>query len=82
MLFHLQKALEHCNSPDRDAQFKHIAARTAEFMARRQPVVSVDTKKKELVGNFKNAGRDYRPTGNPVKVEEHDFATEDGRATP
>ena len=77
-----KKALEHCNSPDRDAQFKHISARTAEFMARRQPVISVDTKKKELVGNFKNAGRDYRPTGNPVKVEEHDFATEDGRATP
>ena len=77
-----KKALEHCNSPDRDAQFKHIAARTAEFMGRRQPVIAVDTKKKELVGNFKNAGRDYRPTGEPVKVEEHDFATEDGRATP
>ena len=77
-----KKALEHCNSPDRDAQFRHIAARTAEFMARCQPVVSVDTKKKELVGNFKNAGRDYRPTGEPVMVEEHDFATEDGRATP
>lgn len=77
-----KKALEHCNSPDRDAQFRHIAAMTAEFVARCQPVISVDTKKKELVGNFKNAGRDYRPSGEPVMVEEHDFATEDGKATP
>ena len=77
-----KKALEHCHSPDRDAQFRHIAAKTAEFKARRLPVVSVDTKKKELVGNFKNAGRDYRPSGEPIMVEEHDFATEIGRATP
>lgn len=77
-----KKALEHCNSPDRDAQFKHIASKSAEFIAKGCPVISVDTKKKELIGNFKNAGRDYRPTGEPIKVEEHDFATEDGRATP
>ena len=77
-----KKALEHCNSPDRDAQFKFIAATTARFQSANQPVISVDTKKKELVGNFRNAGRDYRPVGKPNLVEEHDFATEDGRATP
>ena len=77
-----KKALEHCNSPDRDAQFKFIAATTEAFRLRKWPVISVDTKKKELVGNFRNAGRDYRPRGDPHIVEEHDFATEDGRATP
>lgn len=77
-----KKALEHCNSPDRDAQFRHIAAQTAAFRERGLPVISVDTKKKELVGNFRNAGRDYRPKGDPRLVEMHDFVTEDGRATP
>ena len=77
-----KKALEHCNSPDRDAQFGFIAKTIDEFRANWQPVISVDTKKKELVGNFRNAGRDYRPIGTPHLVEEHDFATDDGRATP
>ena len=77
-----KKALEHCNSPDRDAQFGFIAKTIDEFRANGQPVISVDTKKKELVGNFRNAGRDYRPIGTPHLVEEHDFATDDGRATP
>ena len=77
-----KKALEHCNSPDRDAQFRFIASTVEQFQARGQPVISVDTKKKELVGNFRNAGRDYRPIGKPLIMEEHDFATEDGRATP
>ena len=77
-----KKALEHCNSPDRDEQFKFIARTIDEFRADGQPVISVDTKKKELVGNFRNSGRGYRPIGKPYLVEEHDFATEDGRATP
>ena len=77
-----KKALEHCKSPDRDAQFRFIASMVEQFQTRGQPVISVDTKKKELVGNFRNAGRDYRPIGKPLIVQEHDFATEDGRATP
>ena len=77
-----KKSHERGQSPDRDAQFKYIAATTAEFQLKGQPVISIDTKKKELVGNFKNAGRDYHPKGSPPEVEGHDFMTEDGRATP
>ncbi len=59
--------------PDRDAQFRHIAAQVRQFQAAGQPVISVDTKKKELVGDFKNAGRTWRPTGQPETVRVHDF---------
>jgi hypothetical protein len=58
---------------DRDAQFQYINARAASFLKDGQPVVSVDTKKKELVGNFKNAGREWRPQDSPEDVNVHDF---------
>ena len=69
----LQKAREGSAHPDRNAQFEHIAATAARFLRRHQPVISVDTKKKELVGDFKNAGRDWQPTGTPERVRVHDF---------
>jgi hypothetical protein len=59
---------------DRDAQFEHINAQVLAFQAEGQPVISVDTKKKELVGSHKNAGTDYRPAGKPLRVSTHDFA--------
>ena len=58
---------------DRDAQFQYINARAASFLKDGRPVVSVDTKKKELVGNFKNAGREWRPQDSPEDVNIHDF---------
>ena len=58
---------------DRDAQFQHINGRAAFFLKDGQPVVSVDTKKKELVGNFKNSGREWRPLDSPENVNIHDF---------
>ena len=68
---------------DRDAQFLHINKSVAEAMAANQPVISVDTKKKELVGNFKNNGREWRPKGNPEEVRVHDFLIKElGRAVP
>ena len=69
----LQKAREGTAHPDRNAQFEHINATAAAFMQRQQPVISVDTKKKELVGDFKNAGREWQPTGTPERVRVHDF---------
>jgi len=68
-----RKADEGSKHPDRDAQFEHINARVVAAQARHQPVISVDTKKKELIGNFKNGGTDYRPKGNPQRVNVHDF---------
>jgi len=68
-----QKTQEGKQHPDRDAQFAYIARRVRSFQARRQPVISVDTKKKELVGNFKNAGREWLPQGRPSLVKVHDF---------
>ena len=59
--------------PDRDGQFKHINKMVDEFQKNGQPVISVDTKKKELVGNYENNGQEWRPKGNPVKVNVHDF---------
>ena len=67
-------------SVDRDEQFKFINAKSKEFIGKQKPVISVDTKKKELIGNYKNNGAEYRPKGNPVKVNDHDFGTE--RAAP
>ena len=69
-----RKALEGTNHPDRDAQFAHINAEVVAFEKDGQPVISVDTKKKELVGNFKNAGTDWRAMGQPQRVNVHDFA--------
>jgi transposase len=78
-----RKTLEGTSHPDRDAQFHHISNKTREFQAARQPVISVDTKKKELVGDFKNNGRELRPRGNPEKVRAHDFVIPElGRAAP
>ena len=68
-----RKTLEGKQHTDRDAQFNHINRRVRAFQRRRQPVVSVDTKKKELVGPFENAGREWRPRGHPEPVRVHDF---------
>lgn len=78
-----RKAQEGRGHPDRDAQFRHINRTVRAFQHQRQPVISVDTKKKELVGNFKNAGREWRPKGSPERVKVHDFIIkENGKAIP
>jgi len=78
-----RKTLEGTSHPDRDAQFAHINEEVHAFQRRAQPVISVDTKKKELVGNFKNAGQEWRRSGSPRKVRGHDFEDEDlGKAIP
>ena len=77
------KAREGTDHPDRDAQFHHINGQVAAFTAAGQPVISVDTKKKELVGDFRNAGREWRPKGSPERVRVHDFADKElGKAIP
>ena len=76
------KTLEGARHPDRNAQFEYINTRVRQFLRRRHPVISVDTKKKELVGPFKNGGREWRPQGQPEKVRVHDFVTPQGRAIP
>jgi transposase len=68
-----RKTREGANHPDRDAQFEHINAQIKAFQAEGEPTISVDTKKKELVGDFKNAGRELRPKGDPEPVRVHDF---------
>jgi transposase len=68
-----RKTLEGSSHPDRNAQFEHIHAQVKQFQGRGDPVISVDTKKKELVGNFKQAGREWRPEGQPESVKVHDF---------
>ena len=68
-----RKADEGSKHPDRNAQFEYINAKVIAAQAQQQPVISVDTKKKELVGNFKNGGTDYRPKGDPRRVNVHDF---------
>ena len=70
---HNRKADEGSKHPDRDAQFAHINTKVVAAQAKRQPVISVDTKKKELVGNYRNGGCDYRPKGDPRRVNVHDF---------
>lgn len=78
-----RKTREGEDHPDRDAQFKHINSRCTAFMKASQPVISVDTKKKELIGDFKNAGREWQPKGQPEKVRTHDFIDETlGKAIP
>jgi hypothetical protein len=78
-----RKTLEGGEHADRDAQFRYIHARVLEFQASGDPVISVDTKKKELVGPFKNGGREWRPQGQPEKVRVHDFKIDElGRVSP
>ncbi|WP_406448837.1 ISAzo13 family transposase [Streptomyces sp. NBC_01622] len=67
------KTLEGAQHPDRDAQFRYINDQAKNHQSDEEPVVSVDTKKKEAVGEFKNAGRQWRPAGEPVRVDVHDF---------
>jgi hypothetical protein len=77
------KVIEGNQSPDRNAQFEHINATVTKALQANQPVISVDTKKKELVGAYKNAGQEWRPSGEPVKVKVHDFIDPElGRANP
>jgi transposase len=78
-----QKTLEGSSHPDRDAQFEHIDRQAREYIATSDPVISVDTKKKELVGEFKNGGREWHPRGMAEKVKVHDFVDPElGRAIP
>ncbi|CAG9933321.1 protein of unknown function [Candidatus Nitrotoga arctica] len=75
--------LEGNQSPDRNAQFEHINASVAVALQANQPVISVDTKKKERVGAYKNAGQEWLPSGEPVKVKVHDFIDKElGRTNP
>ena len=81
------KTREGRQHPDRDAQFRYIAQVVRRWQRRRQPTISVDTKKKELVGDFKNGGRDWRPAKTPQRVRVHDFvipatARQGGKAIP
>lgn len=68
-----RKSREGSSHPDRDAQFKYISSKAKQFLDAGWPVISVDTKKKELVGDFKNGGREYQPQGKPELVRTHDF---------
>jgi transposase len=78
-----RKTREGSQTPDRDAQFHYINAQVQAALAAEEPAVSVDTKKKELVGDFKNAGRELRPKGDPEPVRVHDFKIPElGRAVP
>ena len=78
-----RKTHEGASHPDRNAQFEHINANVVAAQAAGQPVISVDTKKKELIGNFKNGGSDYRPKGDPHRVNTHDFQDKElGKVVP
>lgn len=78
-----RKTREGAAHPERNAQFEYIHARVKDFQHRGQPVVSVDTKKKELVGDFANGGREYQPQGTPERVRVHDFLDKQwGKAIP
>ena len=78
-----RKTLEGSRNPDRDAQFEHINTAVIAMQADGQPVISIDTKKKELIGPYKNGGSDYRPEGCPDKVNVHDFVDKElGKAIP
>jgi len=69
----VRKSREGDSHPDRNEQFEHINATATSFLRRKQPVISVDTKKKELVGDFKNAGREWQPQATPEEALVHDF---------
>jgi hypothetical protein len=77
-----KKTLEGAGHPDRNAQFEHINTQVSDRLAKGEPVISVDTKKKELVGCFKNNGKTWCPKGEPTEVKVHDFIEEGGRANP
>jgi hypothetical protein len=78
-----RKTIEGASHPDRNAQFEYINASVSRFQRRHQPAISVDTKKKELVGRFRNGGREWRPKGEPEAVRVHDFLERDlGKAIP
>jgi len=78
-----RKTREGTEHPDRNAQFEYINRRVKDFQSREQPVISVDTKKKELLGDFKNGGREWLPAGEPEQVRVHDFIDRDlGKAIP
>jgi hypothetical protein len=78
-----RKSKEGSSHPDRNAQFEHISRQVIACQRRNQPVVSVDTKKKELVGEFKNAGEEWQPKGEPERVKVHDFPEKKlGKAIP
>jgi hypothetical protein len=78
-----RKTREGQQHPDRNAQFAFLNVQAQRFQQRRQPVISVDTKKKELVGDFKNGGREWHPEGTPEKVRTHDFPDKElGKAIP
>ena len=78
-----RKTLEGSHNPDRNAQFEHINAAVIATQAAGQPVISIDTKKKELIGPYKNGGSDYRPEGCPDKVNVHDFVDKElGKVAP
>ena len=69
----LQKTREGASHPDRDAQFQYLNQQCQDFQHRGQPVISVDAKKKELIGDFQNGGREWQPAGKPQPVRVHDF---------
>jgi hypothetical protein len=78
-----RKTREGSSHPDRDAQFQHINGRVRAFQRRGQPVVSVDSKKRELIGDFRNAGREWQPAGAPEEVRAKDFPDKHlGKVTP
>jgi len=78
-----RKTLEGSDHPDRDAQFQYISVQVQTALAQGEPAISVDTKKKELVGDFKNAGREWHPRGQPEDVRVHDFKIKElGRVAP
>ncbi len=78
-----RKTKESGKHPDRDAQFEYINAKVAQFQAADRPVISIDAKKKELVGEFKNGGSDYGPERKPIEVNVHDFENKElGKVTP
>jgi hypothetical protein len=78
-----RKTKEGSKHPDRNAQFEHINAKAQAYQAADQPVISVDTKKKELLGEFKNGGSDYGPQGRPIEVNTHDFENKElGKVVP
>ena len=76
------KKIEGAQHIDRDAQFRHIACQSKRRIKAGEPVLSVDTKKKELIGAYKNGGKKYRPKAQPEPVKTHDFMGELGRVSP
>ncbi len=78
-----RKTIEGTSHPDRNRQFEYISRKAKEYLRSKDPVISVDTKKKELVGDFKNSGQEWRPKGEPEQVRIHDFVVPElGRAIP